>query len=56
HSPQTKMPPKNTRGRRGASKGGKAAKKDTTVESVPVERTLADKLADDGIIATCAMM
>ncbi|ETV88936.1 hypothetical protein H257_00375 [Aphanomyces astaci] len=49
------MPPKNTRGRRGASKGGKAAKKDTTVESVPVERTLADKLADDGIIATCAM-
>ncbi|KDO18502.1 hypothetical protein SPRG_16178 [Saprolegnia parasitica CBS 223.65] len=49
------MPPKNTRGRRGASKGGKAAKKDEKAESVPVERTLADKLADDGIIATCAM-
>ncbi|OQR85629.1 ATP-binding cassette sub-family F member 2 [Achlya hypogyna] len=49
------MPPKNTRGRRGASKGGKSAKKDDKAESVPVERTLADKLADDGIIATCAM-
>ncbi|KAF0694641.1 Aste57867_14480 [Aphanomyces stellatus] len=49
------MPPKNTRGRRGASKGGKAAKKDVTAESKPIERTLADKLADDGIIATCAM-
>ncbi|CAK4071140.1 unnamed protein product [Aphanomyces euteiches] len=48
------MPPKNTRGRRGVTKGGKAAKKDPTAESVPVERTLADKLADDGIIATCA--
>ncbi|RHY34225.1 hypothetical protein DYB32_001870 [Aphanomyces invadans] len=50
------MPPKNTRGRRGAtSKGGKAAKKDPTAESAPIERTMADKLADDGIIATCAM-
>ncbi|EQC40818.1 ATP-binding cassette, subfamily F, member 2 [Saprolegnia diclina VS20] len=49
------MPPKNTRGRRGASKGGKAAKKDEKAEFVPAERTLADKLADDGIIATCAM-
>ncbi|KAG9416745.1 ATP-binding cassette sub- F member 2 [Aphanomyces cochlioides] len=48
------MPPKNTRGRRGVTKGGKAAKKDPIAESVPVERTLADKLADDGIIATCA--
>ncbi|CAK4627986.1 hypothetical protein LEN26_002377 [Aphanomyces euteiches] len=48
------MPPKNTRGRRGVTKGGKAAKKDPTAESVPMERTLADKLADDGIIATCA--
>ncbi|OQR81353.1 ATP-binding cassette sub-family F member 2 [Thraustotheca clavata] len=49
------MPPKNTRGRRGASKGGKAAKKDEKAESKPLEMTLADKLAEDGIIATCAM-
>jgi ATP-binding cassette subfamily F protein 2 len=48
------MPSKNSRGRRGGSKGGKAAKKDAEADKKPVERTMADQLAEDGIIATCA--